>query len=113
MLSPGCEARPDQQVTLPGLERGVESWGAVESRRPRRESVDSPALPVQHPLPLIRRETLVRRREVPARHRGWFPVRVLGWLPTGCYDFNFPMLTITRQTLLFFKRTLDVTMTSL
>ena len=80
---PGLEVRPDQQVTLPGLEQVVEPWGAVEGRRPRRESVDSPALPVQRPLPPIRRETLVRRREVPARHRGWLPVRVLGLLPTG------------------------------
>ena len=46
VLLPGQEARPDQQVTLPGLEQGVEPWGAVEGRRPRRESVDSPALPV-------------------------------------------------------------------
>ena len=44
--SPGREVRPDQQVTLPGLERVVEPWGAVEGRRPRRELVDSPALPV-------------------------------------------------------------------
>ena len=79
----GREARPGQQVTLPGLERGVEPWGAVEGCRPRRESVDSPASPVQHPLPPIRREMLVRRWEVLARHRGWLPVRVLGWLPTG------------------------------
>ena len=82
MLSPGFEVRPDQQVTLPGLEQDVEPWGAVEGRCPRRESADSPALPVQHPLPLIRREILVRRREALPRHRGWFPVRVLGWLPT-------------------------------
>ena len=40
MQSPGLEVRPDQQVTLPGLERVVEPWGAVEGRRPRRESVD-------------------------------------------------------------------------
>ena len=74
---------PVRQVTLPVLERAVEPWGAVEGRRLRRESVDSPVLPVQHPLPPIRREMLVRRWEVPARHQGWFPVRVLGWLPTG------------------------------
>ena len=83
VLLPGREVRPDQQVTLPVLERDVEPWGAVEGHRPRRESVDSPALPMQHPLPPIRREMLVRRREVPSHHRGWFPVRVSGWLPTG------------------------------
>ena len=70
VLLPGSRARPGQQVTLPGQERGVEPWGAVEGRRLRRELVDSPALPVQHPLPPIRREMLVRRRKVPARHRG-------------------------------------------